>query len=61
LRGKGVKYLKSIGSGDLIVTLKGEMPKDVDKNTIKIIKDLQASINEKAYPKTNNYNKKLND
>ena len=61
LKGKGVKYLKGMGSGDLIVTLKGEMPKDVDKNTIKLIKELQSNINEKAYPKTNNYRKKLDD
>lgn len=61
LKGKGVKYLKGFGSGDIIVTLKGEMPKDIDKNTIKIIKDLEKSISEKAYPKTNNYNKKLDD
>jgi molecular chaperone DnaJ len=61
LKGKGIKYLKGIGSGDLIVTLKGEMPKDVDKNTIKLIKELQSSINEKAYPKTNNFKKKLED
>ena len=59
LKGKGVKYLKGIGSGDLIVTLKGEMPKDIDKNSIKLIKELQNSIHEKAYPKTNNYKKKL--
>ena len=61
LKGKGIKYLKGFGSGDIIVTLKGEMPKDIDKNTIKIIKELESSINEKAYPKTNNYKKKLDD
>lgn len=59
LKGKGIKYLKSLGSGDLYVTLKGEMPKDVDKNTVKLIKELQSSISEKAYPKTQNYKKKL--
>lgn len=59
LKGKGVKYLKGLNYGDLIVTLKGEMPKDVDKNAIKLLKELQASINEKSYPKTNNYKKKL--
>ncbi|MBE5741424.1 MAG: molecular chaperone DnaJ [Clostridiales bacterium] len=59
LKGKGIKYLKGLGSGDLIVTLKGEMPKDVDKATTKLIKELHESINEKAYPKTNNYRKKL--
>lgn len=61
LKGKGIKYLKGFGSGDLIVTLKGEMPKDIDKNSIKIIKELEANISEKAYPKTNNYKKKLED
>lgn len=61
LKGKGIKYLKGFGSGDIIVTLKGEMPKDIDKNTIKIIKELESSINEKSYPKTNNYKKKLDD
>ncbi len=59
LKGKGIKYLKGIGSGDIIVTLKGEMPKDLDKNAIKLVKELQTTINEKAYPKTNNYTKKL--
>ena len=59
LKGKGIKYLKGMGSGDLVVTLKGEMPKDLDKNSTKLVKDLAASISEKAYPKTNNYKKKL--
>ncbi len=60
LKGKGIKYLKGVGSGDIIVTLKGEMPKDLDKNAIKLVKELQNTINEKSYPKTNNYTKKLN-
>ena len=37
LKGKGIKYLKGLGSGDFYVTLKGEMPKDVDKNTVKLV------------------------
>ncbi len=61
LKGKGIKYLKGFGTGDLIVTLKGEMPKDIDKNTIKLMKELQNSISEKSYPKTNNFKKKLGD
>ena len=59
LKGKGVKYLKGVGSGDIIVTLKGEMPKDLDRSQIKAIKDLAENIGDKAYPKTNNYKKKL--
>ena len=61
LKGKGIKYLKGLGNGDLIVTLKGEMPKDIDKATIKLIKELEKSIGERAYPKTNNYRKKLDN
>lgn len=61
LKGKGIKYLKGMGSGDLIVTLKGEMPRDIDKNSIKLIKELEKSINDKSYPKTNNYRKKLDN
>ncbi|MCQ2564840.1 MAG: molecular chaperone DnaJ [Clostridia bacterium] len=59
LKGKGIKYLKGSGSGDIVVTLKGEMPKDVDKNTIKLLKELESGISERAYPKTNNYKNKL--
>ena len=61
LKAKGIKYLKGMGSGDLIVTLKGEMPKDLDKSQIKLVKELQESINEKAYPKTRRYKEKLED
>ena len=59
LKGKGIKFLKGFGSGDIIVTLKGEMPKDLDKSSIKLIKELQASINPKSYPNTNKYQEKL--
>ena len=61
LKGKGIKYLKGFGSGDIIVTLKGEMPKDLDKSSIKLIKELESSIDERAYPKTNNFKKKLDN
>ena len=61
LKGKGIKYLKGLGYGDLIVTLKGEMPKDLDKSQIKLIKELEASISEKAYPKTKRYKERLED
>lgn len=59
LKGKGVKYLKGVGSGDIIVTLKGEMPKDLDRSQVKMLKQLAENIGDRAYPKSNNYNKKL--
>ena len=61
LKGKGIKYLRRLGYGDLIVTLKGEMPKELDKNSTKIIKELQSAIGEKQYPKTKNYIQKLDN
>ena len=59
LKGKGIKYLRGFGSGDLIVTLKGEMPKNLDKGAKKLVKELESAISNKDYPKTENYNKKL--
>ena len=59
LKGKGIKFLRGFGSGDLIVTLKGEMPKNLDKSAKKLVKELEDSISSKDYPKTESYNKKL--
>ncbi len=59
LRGKGIKHLRGLGNGDLVVTLKGEMPKDLDKNATKLVKELQSIMNDRSYPKTNNYKKKM--
>jgi molecular chaperone DnaJ len=59
LKGKGIKFLRGFGSGDLIVTLKGEMPKNLDKNAKKLVKELENSISNKDYPKTETYNNKL--
>ena len=59
LKGKGIKFLRGFGSGDLIVTLKGEMPKNLDKGAKKLVKELESAISSKDYPKTETYNKKL--
>ncbi len=59
LKGKGIKFLRGFGSGDLIVTLKGEMPKNLDKAAKKLVKELEDAISSKDYPKTETYNKKL--
>ena len=61
LKGKGIKFLKGMGSGDLIATVKGEMPKDLDKSATKLIKELEKTIHSKAYPKTNKYKDKLDN
>ena len=59
LKGKGIKFLRGFGSGDLIVTLKGEIPKNLGKSDKKLIKELESSISRNDYPKTEAYNKKL--
>ncbi len=59
LKGKGIKYLRGFGSGDLIVTLKGEMPKTLDKSAKKLVKELESELKKSDYPKTEAYNKKL--
>ena len=59
LKGKGIKFLRGFGSGDLVVTLKGEMPKNLDKSAKKLVKELENAISSKDYPKTESYNKKL--
>lgn len=59
LKGKGIKFLRGFGSGDLIVTLKGEMPKNLDKGAKKLVKELENAISSKDYPKTETYNNKL--
>ncbi len=59
LKGKGIKYLQSNGNGNIVVTLKGEVPKNLDKDSKKLIKSLQDSLNAKDYPKTQDYLNKL--
>lgn len=59
LKGKGIKFLRGFGSGDLVVTLKGEIPKNLDKGAKKLVKELESAISDHDYPKTELYNKKL--
>ena len=61
LKGKGIKFLRGFGCGDLIVTLKGEIPKTLDKNAKKLIKELETKAKEEAAKKalettTDSYN-----
>jgi len=59
LRGRGVKNLRGIGNGNLIITVKGEIPKSLDKESKKKLKEIEESIKESDYPKTTIYKKKL--
>lgn len=59
LKNKGVKFLSTAGYGNIIVTLKGEIPKSLSKDEKKILKEFQEKLTLKDYPKTNDYNSKL--
>lgn len=59
LKNKGMKYLQSNGSGNIIVTIKGEMPRSLDKDTKKLIAELADKMLKKDFPKTEDYLKKL--
>lgn len=59
LKGKGVKKLRSIGSGDLIVKVIVELPKNLDRKQIEQIKTLNANISAHEYAKRKAYKDKL--
>jgi len=59
LRGKGVKKLRGVGSGDLIVKVIVEMPKSLDKKQLDLIKNLNADVNHKMYEKRQKYNNSI--
>lgn len=55
LKGKGAKLLHKETRGDLLVTLKAESPKSLDKKTKEALKDIQESISISSYPKYKKY------
>ena len=59
LKGKGVPRLQKDGKGDLIVTIRVEMPKEFSKKEKEIIKSLEDSISPSAYKKVSTYKDKM--
>ena len=55
IKSKGVKVLKSTGYGDLIVTVKGEAPKNLDKRTKDLLKQIAESDEKSNYPRYSNF------
>ena len=55
IKNKGAKILHKESRGDLLVTLKSEAPKSLDKNTKEILKTIEESMNESSYPKYKKY------
>jgi len=59
LRNKGIKYLQKEVYGDLIVTVRIEMPKDISKYEKELVKKLDDSISLSSYKKFKTYQDKL--
>ena len=59
LSGKGVKRLKQLGSGNLIVKIIVEMPNRLDRKTLEMIRSLDVSISDNEYAKRKIYKDKL--
>ena len=55
LKNKGVKHLNRDYYGDMLVTIKAEPPRSLDKKTKSMIEDLSKSIGDKSYPKYNQF------
>lgn len=59
LKGKGVKLLNKDKYGDLLVTLKAECPKSLNKQTKDMLQNLANNYSENDYVKYSNYLKKM--
>ncbi|MCL2570543.1 MAG: molecular chaperone DnaJ [Firmicutes bacterium] len=59
LKGKGIKKLSSIGTGDIIIKILVEMPNKLDRKVQDAIKTLDQVISEKEYQKKTNYTSKM--
>ena len=59
LKNKGVKYLNREYYGDMLVTIKAEPPKTLDKKSKELLQELQKTIDNKNYPKYNSFLDKI--
>ena len=55
LKNKGVKVLNRDAYGDMLVSIKAELPKSMDRATKKAIEELDGKIDEKSYTKYQNF------
>lgn len=59
VKNKGVQNLNSKARGDLLVTIKSEMPSSLTKEQKSVIESLANSIGDNSYPKYNDILKKI--
>ena len=55
IKNKGVKILRRDGYGDLIVTIKSEAPKNLDKKTKELLKQIKENSSNSSYPRYSNF------
>ena len=60
LKNKGIKVLNRDSKGDLLVTLKAESPKTLDKKAREALKNIEQMIAENQYPKYKRYDNRSN-
>ena len=59
IKGRGIKKLKKLGTGNLVVTVMVEMPKTLDKQTKQKLQEATAGIDTSNYDKVKDYNSKM--
>jgi len=59
IKNKGVKALQRDYYGDLLVTVKAEVPKSLDKKTKTMIEEIAKQFDEKSYAKYSSYISKM--
>ena len=59
IKNKGVKMLNRDAYGDLLVTVKAECPKKLDKNLKAKLEEIASALDESSYTKYNNYLKSM--
>lgn len=57
LKSRGVKVLNKDSYGDLLITLKGEPPKSLNKKQKALLEELQQSFSENDFPKNKEFKK----
>ncbi len=59
VKGKGVKVLNREAYGDLLVTIKSEIPKNLAKKGRDLLKELESKFDENDYPKAKEFKSKM--
>jgi len=59
VRGKGIPYLNGRGTGDLLLKIVVEVPRNLTKEQKKLLEEFDASTGDKQYQKRKSFFEKL--